>query len=190
MKIKIEINHSPATSLFEAFLNSRLDSRCGRVIYSLGADLRQRFFAILIDSQVEFWENDFVNLFSSKARGVGGGFGGDSTWEMLYTHTLSPRRGEAVNMTAVLALEKALNRNPFVCKGSRLYVGCSFKWLGLDVKCTSITREYVMEEKKMQDKHLVACSYKWEKVDGLSKPKLDRVFKITHNDLTPLGHKE
>lgn len=84
---------------------------------------------------------------------------------------------ESGNVSALAALEKFMEREPFWFdpagdgEKKRLYVGAYFKWVGLDVKVTSI---------KDSD-NLIACHQRYDR--EACETKTLRVFRISRGDL-------
>ena len=89
------------------------------------------------------------------------------------------------NMSACLAIEKHLDRKPFlVCHRpdektpNRVYVRCQFHWYGTLVTCTSFDDERGS---------FVACTYKKRGTDERDYPtgrkKIARRYTITHQDV-------
>lgn len=87
---------------------------------------------------------------------------------------------EFENRSACLAIEKYLERKPFLLRDpdnktpTRMYYGRWFKWFGGDyLTCTSFN------DKK---KYFTACRYKNNRCREYNEHP-DRVFKITHEDI-------
>ena len=127
--------YSPAVEFFLAY-----EERERNKSSSAGHGSRATLVRIAVDSHMEFWEDDFslirdVYWGHGRRRATKEVFHFNS--ESLYSHILD-NAPSAVNKSALKALEKYLNRKPFLWNGERLCEGKQFFWEGLSVKVTSI----------------------------------------------------
>jgi len=143
---------------------------------------------LAIDSGMEFGEDDFEVIkrkYSSEY------------WlhiEGCYSRAIEAQHGP--NPSAYQAIEKYLGRKPFIVQRRwndtrklRLYEGARFYWSDdmkseAFVKVTSFgTVERTVNGIKATVPCAIACSYKTKSRDGYEPDKVDRVFKITHDDI-------
>lgn len=137
---------------------------------------------LAIDAGMTFDDSDFRKI----AHKFNSGYWLDI--EYAYKHACGEQQGgnHGPNPTAIHAIESHLGRTPFLIArepnhGSpkdRICVGSRFSW-HIDMK----NRVYVTVTSFAADQsHVVACSYK-EREPGRNERKVDRMFRITHDDL-------
>lgn len=148
----------------------------------------QEALRLAIDSGMHFAEDDFgkiQKLFRPEY------------WlhiEGCYSRAIDAPHGP--NPSAYQAIEKHLGRKPFIvqetsstAKKVRLNVGSKFKWhedmlRAIDVKVTSFgSIEKGEGGAKQSTQCVIACSYKERDRSKYEPDKVDRIFKITHEDI-------
>lgn len=98
-----------------------------------------------------------------------GGINGHSIGEWIYSLAIESR-----NASAYRSYEAWMNRKPFIVLGKRLAVGIEFDWYLDRLRVTSFAED---------QSYVVACKYAHEQVDGYWREKLERVVKISHQDI-------
>jgi hypothetical protein len=143
---------------------------------------------LAIDAGIHFDEDDFYRIRKSYDSGY---------WlhiEGCYSRSIEAQHGP--NPSAYQAIEKYLGRKPFIIQRSssdsrklRLYEGARFNWhidmkQAVSVKVTSfgtVKRKIDGAERELQC--VIACSYKERQKTGYEPDKVDKIFKITHDDI-------
>ena len=176
-----KVHYSPAVEFLREF-----ERRCRAKTDYWNHSTRQMALYLAIDANMEFWIDDMEALLRRPDGNRVTDRRFSDSEERIYSHILSKKKAER-NKTALKSLEKAMNRKPFILDGDRIYVGKTFRWKGLWVKCTSIKRELVWSNTincKKRDVCLVACEQ--ERVQdkhGRWETKTKRIFRITHDEL-------
>jgi hypothetical protein len=145
----------------------------------------QTALKLAIESGMRFHEDDFAKIRERYNPGY---------WmniEGSYATAIDGQHGP--NASAIAAIEKHLKRKPFIVQASsrdakkvRLFEGALFQWhehikREIRVKVTSFS---TVKDKDGKDKPcVVACSYKERSGTGYEPSKVERVFKITHDDI-------
>lgn len=158
---------SPAYKLMECFC------QCSKRLKGhnhFGRVLRDAIL-VCIEGGLRFDEDDFKTMKKSNLRG----FSYLDFDESLYLVAC-----ESGNTSACKALEKWINRPPFIDKGKRLYVGAEFTPPGEPEKVKAKVTSF--------DKHgeyLVCCTYQWEEGSNgqYGKHVLGRKIKVTLEEL-------
>lgn len=143
---------------------------------------------LAVESGMDFDEDDFFKIREKY---------NPSYWmhiEIVYSLAIEAQYGP--NPSAYQAIEKYLGRKPFIvvpsCRESnkiRLHEGSRFQWhenmeRELTVKVTSFgSVERVVDGKKSEVPCVIACSYKERDRTKYEPDKVDRVFRITHDDI-------
>lgn len=140
--------------------------------------IRESALYLAVDAGMEFWRDDFEIIspdYTSRVNRLPLGRISFNS-ERLYSHILKSgeNRKADMNKSALIALEKHMNRKPFLLNGRRLYVDCGFRWDGEHVRCTSIKKDY-----KTGEETLIACKQRYED----NTWKTERIYRITHEDL-------
>jgi hypothetical protein len=148
----------------------------------------QSALRLAIESGMEFGEDDFAVIRREY---------GPEYWlhiENCYAMAIDAQHGP--NPSAYQAIEKHLGRKPFVIqvrssstKQVRLHEGARFYWhedmkKEVFVKVTSFGEvEREINGIKTKAPCVIACSYKERSGTGYEADKIDRMFKITHEDI-------
>jgi hypothetical protein len=150
-------------------------------------DSMQHALRLAIESGMQFGPDDFAEIDRDFSAGYWLGI------EMAYARACDGPHGP--NASAYQAIEKRLGRKPFIVHSSakgkrwdpdsppgpkvRLRVGTRFDW-HINLKDRVVVEVTSFND---EEKSLIACSYKEAEPDKCGERKIDRRFRITHEDI-------
>lgn len=179
---------SPAMKLLEIVWENQGDTSGHGQSWRRLNDAMQAAVALAIDSGMHFDEEDFHRIRKLYS---------PQFWlhiEGCYSRAINARHGP--NPSAYQAIERYLGRKPFIVQASsrdakkvRLSHGARFYWhvdmkSPVMVEVTSFgTVKRKVDGKDHEYQCVIACSHKERKGTDYEARKVDRVFKITHEDI-------
>lgn len=180
---------SPAMVLLDLIWKNQGDTSGHGASWRRLNDAMQKAVNLSIDSGIHFDEEDFYRIRKSYS---------PEYWlhiEGCYSRAIGAQHGP--NVSAYQAIERHLGRKPFIIQRSasdsrklRLHEGCRFDWhidmkSAVSVKVTSFgTVKRKVDGKDREFQCVVACSYKKREGTGYEPDKVDKIFKITHEDIS------